>query len=58
MDCPRCASDNSNDEEFCWMCRRDLSEVFNSCDRCGFEVEEGEGCLICEPTPEYEPPDE
>jgi len=66
MDCPRCASDNGEGNEFCWMCRWDLTKDTHFCDDCGLEAHEQEGCPVCgtnkhDPTAgwgDWSPPDE
>lgn len=51
IDCPRCASENDDDEEFCWMCRWDFSKEFSTCDQCHNELEQGEDCFVCKEDP-------
>jgi len=66
MDCPRCASDNGEGNEFCWMCGSDLTKNIQTCDHCGLEAHEHEGCPVCgadkhDPTAgwgDWNPPDE
>lgn len=66
MDCPRCASNNGEGNEFCWMCGSDLTKDIQICDRCGLEAHEHKGCPICnadkyDPTDgwgDWNPPDE
>jgi len=66
MDCPRCASDNGEGNEFCWMCGSDLTKDIQICDHCGLEAHEHEGCSVCgtdkrDPTDgwgDWNPPDE
>ena len=47
MDCPRCASDNSNDDRFCWLCGWDFSKGSEICEQCGLEIKENESCAVC-----------
>ena len=56
MDCPRCASNNGEGNEFCWMCGSDLTKDIQICDRCGLEAHEHKGCPICN-ADKYDPTD-
>tara|TARA_R110000822_G_scaffold231009_1_gene363066 strand:+ start:221 stop:412 length:192 start_codon:yes stop_codon:yes gene_type:complete len=49
IDCPRCASESSDDEEFCWMCGWDFIKKFSVCEQCGLGVEGDEECAVCGP---------
>ena len=47
MDCPRCASENSKDDRFCWLCGWDFTKESVICDQCGIEVKKNEECTTC-----------
>jgi|TARA_R110001583_G_scaffold57501_3_gene172058 predicted amidophosphoribosyltransferase len=47
MDCPRCASKSSDDEEFCWMCGWEFNKEFSVCEQCGLGREGDEECAVC-----------
>ena len=47
MDCPRCASDNSDGDRFCWLCGWDFTKESEICEQCGNEVKKNENCVVC-----------
>ena len=59
MDCPRCSSENKEDDQFCWMCGWDFSKTLQICDRCGLELKKDNECSVCgDPTAGWISPDE